>query len=96
MWLQLYPVLQMLYNFSHSLFVKTNVTPYFLQYRLTGSFYHFQRHFESGYKGILKYFNLTYAALLFLYLAFSKLNTARLVNIYLRNGCAVFMCHYYY
>jgi len=80
--LVLYPVLQKFYSFFHSLFVQTKLTPYFLQYLLTGSFYHFQRHFVSGDNGNRKLFNSTYAALIFLHLASSKLITARVVNIY--------------
>jgi hypothetical protein len=42
MWLQLYPVLQMLYSFSHSPFIQSILTSYFLQYLLTGRFHHLQ------------------------------------------------------
>jgi hypothetical protein len=80
--LVLYPVLQKFYSFSHSLFVQTKLTPYFLQYLLTGKFYHFQRHFVSGDNENRKLFNLINAALIFLHLAFSKLIVAPVVSIY--------------
>jgi hypothetical protein len=89
MWLQLYPVLQIPYSFSHSLLVQAKLTPYFLQDPLTGRFHRFQRHFESSDNGNKKLFNLTYADLLVLHLAFSKLVAVRVVRIYLRTGCAV-------
>ena len=43
MWLQLYPVSQIFYSFSHSLIVQTKLTPYSVQYLLTRRFYHLQR-----------------------------------------------------
>ena len=46
--LQLNPVLQMVYSFSHSPFVQTKLAPYLLQYLLTGRFHHLQRHLVSG------------------------------------------------
>ena len=42
--LQLYPVLQMFNSFSHSPFVQTKLSPYFLQNLLIRRFYHFLRH----------------------------------------------------
>jgi len=46
--LQLYPVLQMLYSMSLSLFVQTKLTPHSLQYLLTWRFYRLQRNLLYG------------------------------------------------